>query len=118
MPGTSNRQNPSLPGVRILDFTNLLAGPYPSLLLGFLGAEVIKVESRAQLDARGAWQEVRHPVMGTQRVQGPPWRLSETPPTVRSAAPLLGQHNHRVLVDLLGASTDEMAAWVQTGVVN
>ena len=41
----------ALHGVRILDFTNLLAGPFPSLLCGFLGAQVIKVESWAQLDA-------------------------------------------------------------------
>ena len=36
---------------RVLDFTNLLAGPFPCLLLGMLGAEVIKIESNVQLDA-------------------------------------------------------------------
>ena len=40
-----------LAGIRVLEFTNLLAGPFPSLLLGFLGAEVIKVESNTRLDA-------------------------------------------------------------------
>ena len=70
------------------------------------------------LMARGAWREVEHPVLGRQKVQGPPWILSETPATVRSASPLLGQHNQYVLQGLLGASNDELAAWADGGIVN
>lgn len=39
-----------LAGIRIADFTWAWAGPQGSLLLGMLGAEVIKIESRARLD--------------------------------------------------------------------
>lgn len=39
-----------LGGLRIVDFTWAWAGPQGALLLGMLGAEVIKVESRSRLD--------------------------------------------------------------------
>lgn len=39
-------------GVKILDFTQVLAGPYATFQLGLLGADVIKVERRQGEDAR------------------------------------------------------------------
>jgi len=39
-----------LRGIRVTEFTSAWAGPYATCLLGFLGAEVIKVESRKRVD--------------------------------------------------------------------
>ena len=39
-----------LSGVRITEFTSAWAGPYATCLLGFLGADVIKVESQQRVD--------------------------------------------------------------------
>ncbi|XP_034535056.1 succinate--hydroxymethylglutarate CoA-transferase-like, partial [Notolabrus celidotus] len=44
-----------LEGVRVLDMTRVLAGPFSTMILGDLGAEVIKVEKPGAGDDTRAW---------------------------------------------------------------
>ena len=40
----------ALKGIRVADFSWIWAGPYAASLLGYMGAEVIKIESRSRID--------------------------------------------------------------------
>jgi crotonobetainyl-CoA:carnitine CoA-transferase CaiB-like acyl-CoA transferase len=53
-----------LEGVRVADFTNHAAGPYCALMLGLLGADIVRIESNARLDM----QRRPHPMYGRLNV--------------------------------------------------
>ncbi|PWU21745.1 MAG: formyl-CoA transferase, partial [Candidatus Rokuibacteriota bacterium] len=46
---------PPLAGVRVIDFTRILAGPFAAMFLGDMGAEVIKVEEPGKGDDTRGW---------------------------------------------------------------
>ena len=70
-----------------------------------------------QVRARGIIISVEHPVAGTIRFPGFPVKMSRTPGSIRSAAPLLGQHNEEVLTKLLGYSKEEVEELRKGGVI-
>ena len=43
--------------------------------------------------------------------------MDVTPPSARSASPLLGQHNEHVLTQLLGKNDDELIELLASGVL-
>ncbi len=65
---------------------------------------------------RGMLQEVDHRVAGRIRQIGPAVKCSQTPPRIRRAAPLLGEHTEEVLVES-GYTRAEIEAMAYEGVI-
>jgi crotonobetainyl-CoA:carnitine CoA-transferase CaiB-like acyl-CoA transferase len=63
-----------------------------------------------QLDARGMVETVDHVSAGAIRVLGVPIKLSDTPGSVRSAPPALGQHTEGILRDDCGLTAEQIEA--------
>ena len=81
-------QKSALAGLRVLDLSRVLAGPWAGQLLADLGADVVKVERLGVGDDTRAW--------------GPPWLQDDSgQPTDESAYYLSANRNKRsVTVDL------------------
>lgn len=65
---------------------------------------------------RGAFAEIEHPQAGTLRYPGRPFIMEKSPWAIRHPAPMLGQHNREVLIDL-GYTDDEIVSLRQQGVI-
>ena len=76
-----------------------------------------QVVNHPQVKARGALVEMDHPRAGKVKMVGAPVRLSETPGSVRTPSPMLGEHTVEVLRDLLGMSAAEVDALRGAGVI-
>ncbi len=59
MTDTTTRPRP-LEGIRVIEMGQLLAGPFTGTILGYFGAEVIKIEPPEGGDAIRGWREVQN----------------------------------------------------------
>jgi crotonobetainyl-CoA:carnitine CoA-transferase CaiB-like acyl-CoA transferase len=59
--------------------------------------------------ARKSFTQLEHPELGKDWVVAPPWRLSDTPASIRRHSPLLGEHNQEIFERRLGISPEEIA---------
>ena len=76
-----------------------------------------EVFADAQLAARDMVATLNHPAIGSLRLLGVPVKLSETPASVRTAPPTLGQHTDAVLQTDLGMSASDLATLRASGVI-
>ncbi len=60
------------------------------------------MDEHPQLQARGFYEEIDHPVVGRMATPTWPFRFASVDRWLRTPAPTLGQHNHDILVDDLG----------------
>ena len=77
--------------------------------------DVSEVLHDPQMTAREMIAAVEHATLGSVQVLGVPIKLSETPGTVRTAPPTLGQHTDQILRTDLGFNDEEIARMRQDG---
>ena len=91
------------------------------LLLGQVATPADIGDSK-HLAAREWWLEFDQPTkLGSDdahlRFPGPPYRLSETPTSIRRPAPQIGEHNQEVWVDEVGIPAEDLIAFAGEGAV-
>lgn len=93
--------------VATLDDSGVPVGPIQTVDQALLDPQVL---------ARNMVSELVHPTAGPMKVVGCPVRLTRTPPSVRTAPPLLGQETDDILGEL-GLSADRIRSLRTSGAV-
>ena len=69
------------------------------------------------LRERDFWLPIAHPRAGTFRFSGPPFKFSQTPPAIKSRAPMLGEHNSEVLGKNLDIPFEDLERLRTSGII-
>ena len=94
------RQKPVVEWLRLCADADVPAGPVNTLNEVFADPQVL---------ARGMLVEMPHPTAGTVRLAGTPLNLSTTPTQIRLPPPLLGEHTHEILSNVLALEDSSIA---------
>jgi crotonobetainyl-CoA:carnitine CoA-transferase CaiB-like acyl-CoA transferase len=77
---------------------------------------VPEVFADPHLRARGFYELVSHAVAGVWEMEGPHWRMSESPAHIRVPPPCFGEHNAYVFGELLALSEEEISELRRDGI--
>jgi crotonobetainyl-CoA:carnitine CoA-transferase CaiB-like acyl-CoA transferase len=77
----------------------------------------VEVMADAQLQARGFFPELPHPLLGAYRRPNVMWQMARTPSSIHRNSNTLGEHNREVLCGLLGLGDAEFADLEAAGIV-
>jgi CoA:oxalate CoA-transferase len=73
--------------------------------------------SDEQMNYRQFWQEIDHPVAGKMKYPGLPFKSSALTGKIERAAPLLGEHNEKILCGMIGYSRKDLVRMRQAGII-
>ena len=79
--------------------------------------DIAEVFADPQAEARGLAMDLPHETLGSVPSVRSPIRYSRSPDSAGSGPPVLGQHSHAVLAELLGLSEEEIEALEAEGVI-
>lgn len=67
--------------------------------------------------AREMFVEIEHPIAGKMKITGSHIKLSKTKSSIRTPAPILGQHNKEIYSELLDFSEEEIKSMKEEGII-
>jgi CoA:oxalate CoA-transferase len=79
--------------------------------------QISEVSEDPQVKARETIIQVDHPAAGRLRMPGFPVKYNNYKGRENSAAPVIGQHTHEVLSEVLGYSNEELGRLIEDGVI-